>query len=89
MTKEYGQYFSDLTNKKLLTRPVEPILAHMRKIMKLEDVPSVVLRQGEYGLKVTEQLTRLEHSIVRGNKSWEGLAVAFPGDRHDLTTGER
>ncbi len=86
MTKEYGQYFWDLSNKKLSIKPVEPVLAHMRKLMTLEEVHPSVLKKGEYGLKVTEQLTRLELSIVKGNRSWEGLVVVFPGDRHDLTT---
>jgi len=86
MSENYGRYFSDLTIKKLSIKSVESILAHMNKIMKLKEIPPAVIRGGEYGSKVTEQLTRLDLSIVTGNKSWEGLGVVFPGDRHDLTT---
>lgn len=86
MTKIRSMYFTDLTNKKLSIKPVESILTHMKKIMKFKDIPASVHRGGEYGTKITEQLTRLDLSIVRGNKSWEGLAITFPGDKRDLTT---
>jgi len=86
MTQKNSQYFIDLSNGKLSLEPIKPILNHMGKIMKLEKMPPELVRSGAYGSKVTEQLTRLDLSIVKGNKIWEGLAVAFPGDRHDLTT---
>jgi len=86
MANKDSQYFSDLSKKKLSLKPIEPILAHMKKNMKLKPIPKELIHKGAYGSKVTEQLTRLNLSIVEGNKSWEGLAVAFPGDRHDLAT---
>jgi len=69
MTNENGRYFSDLSNKKLSIESVEPILAQMNKIIKLEDIPPAVICGGEYGPKVTEQLTRLDLSIVVGSES--------------------
>ncbi|MCD6517342.1 MAG: hypothetical protein J7L72_07995 [Candidatus Aminicenantes bacterium] len=86
MTQKNSQYFRDLSNGKLSLEPIKPILDHMGKIMKLEKMPPELVRSGAYGSKVTEQLTRLDLSIVEGNNTWEGLAVAFPGGRHDLTT---
>lgn len=86
MARNRSSYFSDLTNNKISIKPVKAIHNHMKQIMKLKDIPSFILRTGEYGPKVTEELTRLDLSIGRGNQSWEGLAIIFPGDRHDLTT---
>ena len=85
MTQKNSQYFRDLSNGKLSLAPIKPILDHMGKIMRLEKIPKELLRSGTYGSKVTEQLTRLDLRIVEGNKTWEGLAVAFPGDRHERT----
>lgn len=86
MTKNGCKYFSDLSNKRLSIKPIKLILNYMQNVMKLEDVPSDLHRSGEFGSKITEELTRLSLSIVRGRNSWEGLMVAFPGDRHDLST---
>ena len=86
MAKNYGKYFSNLSNKKISIKPVEPILNYMQKVMKFEEIPSILFRRGEYGSKITEELTRLKLLIVRGRKSWEGLLVSFPGNRHDLKT---
>lgn len=86
MIKPACKYFSDLTNGKLSLKPIEPILTHMKKVMKFKEVPKVLIRNGDYGSKITEELTRLKLSIVRGRKSWEGLLVAFPGNRRDLRT---
>lgn len=86
MAKKGNNYFLDLSNKRITTKPIKQILTYMQKEMKFEEVPKVLLRGGEYGAKITEELTRLNLSIVKGNKSWEGLLVSFPGDKHDLKT---
>lgn len=86
MSKKGSSYFSDLSKGKLSIKPIKPILDYMQKEMKFEDVPKVLLCGGEYGSKITEELTRLNLSIVKGNKSWEGLLVSFPGNKQDLRT---
>ncbi|MFC2166952.1 hypothetical protein ACFLQZ_03205 [Acidobacteriota bacterium] len=86
MTKNGCKYFSDLSNGKLSLKPIEPILTHMKKVMKFKEVPKDLINKGAYGSKITEELTRLHLSIVRGRKSWKGLLVAFPGNRRDLRT---
>lgn len=37
-------------------------------------------------LNVSEHLARLPLFIISGNKSWQGLAIGFPGNTKDLTT---
>lgn len=85
MSKGRNSYFSDLTNHKLSTKSIQPLLNYMGTIMQYEDIPVSIYKSGQHGPKITEQLTRLDIRMVTGNKSWEGLLVAFPGDRHDLT----
>ncbi len=44
--------------------------------------PEVIKPSGE--VKITEYLSRLKLFIVRGNPSWEGLAICFPGSASDM-----
>ena len=50
-----------------------------KKGMKVEELPQEILVQTKYRPK-------LKFWVCRGNKSWEGLVVGFPGTKEDLST---
>ncbi len=47
--------------------------------MSVEKLPAEILKQTGYRPKI-------EFRVCRGNRSWEGLVVAFPGTKKDLST---
>ncbi len=84
MPEKQEEYFRRLSNRDLTETTVQKIRTYMISIgFQLEDIPSDVLKApGE--AKITEYLSRLGLFIVRGNPSWEGLAVCFPGNASDM-----
>lgn len=85
---ESGKYFELLSNKyKNKSTPVlERIQEQMSPLVQLMDVPEYLIKAGRTGQKITEKLTRLQLKIAKGNKSWQGLVVAFPGSQNELST---
>jgi len=49
------------------------------KKMSIESLPPEILKQMGYRPKI-------EYYVCRGNRSWEGLVVEFPGTKKDLST---
>lgn len=49
--------------------------------MKIEEIQENLLRKQ----KITKHLSRLNLYFCRGNRSWEGLIVGFPGTSEDLS----
>lgn len=84
MPEKQEEYFRRLSNSDLTVTTVQKIRTYMISIgFQLEEIPSNVLKApGE--AKITEYLSRLGLFIVRGNPSWEGLAVCFPGSASDM-----
>jgi len=84
MPEKKEEYFRRLSNRDLTETTILKIRTYMISIgFQLEDIPSDVLKApGE--AKITEYLSRLGLFIVRGNPSWEGLAVCFPGSASDM-----
>jgi len=81
------KYFRELSNKKLSYATIKTIKDYVvQQHMKLEPVPKELFSKSGNNRKITELLTRLDLSIIRGNKSWEGLVVGFPGTKQDLAT---
>src|SRR3989338_441807 len=64
---------------------------HLTKIVKIIRAkgldPQKITGKKEYrDMKISGDLARLSLYIIKGNKSWQGLAVGFPGNTEDLTT---
>ncbi|MDH5768540.1 MAG: hypothetical protein OEZ31_06230 [Nitrospirota bacterium] len=75
-------YHRALRDGKLSYTYVQRLLDFIRKRgMTLEKISKDLLRE----LKITGYLCKLELYKCRGNRSWEGLVVGFPGTIHDLT----
>jgi hypothetical protein len=75
-------YHRALRDGKLSYSAINRLLNFMRKRgMVLEKLEKGTLRK----LKVSGYLRKLELYKYRGNRSWEGLVVGFPGTLHDLT----
>ena len=49
--------------------------------MKIEEIQKNILREQ----KITGHLRKLNLYFCRGNRSWEGLVVGFPGTSEDLS----
>ena len=87
MEIEKQKYYRELSNRKLSYATINAIKDYMAgQNMKLEPVPEGLLEKKANDQRTTHQLTRLDLSIIRGNKSWEGLVVGFPGTKQDLAT---
>jgi len=73
-------YARALGNKTLSGSAVGDLIAFIEsRGMKVEDLPAEILRRARYRSK-------LKFGVCRGNRSWEGLVVGFPGARQDLST---
>ena len=84
MPEKQEEYFRRLSNQELTDFTVQKICAYMVSVgFQLEEIPSDILK-APGGIKITEYLSRLGLFIVRGNPSWEGLAVCFPGSAGDM-----
>lgn len=87
MGMEKEGYRKSLKEEKLSHRAVKGLLDFMQKHLKqLDDFPEELLKKGKWGEKITDNLGRLELRISKGNKSWEGLVVGFPGTKKQLST---
>jgi hypothetical protein len=84
MPERQEEYFRRLSNGELTDITVNKICNYLIGVeFQLEKIPPEILKpSGE--AKITEYLTRLGLFIVRGNPSWEGLAVCFPGSAGDM-----
>ena len=75
-------YHRALRDGKLSYSAINKLVHFMRKRgMVLEKLEKGTLRK----LKVSGYLRKLELYKCRGNRSWKGLVVGFPGTLHDLT----
>lgn len=79
---EKAGYHIALRDGKLSYTSVNKLLGFIKKKgMILEKISKDLLRE----LKITGYLGKLELYKCRGNRSWEGLVVGFPGTIQDLT----
>jgi len=73
-------YASSLKKGTLSKKAVNNLLELMRsRGMSVEKLPAEILKQTGYRPKI-------EYWVCRGNRSWEGLVVGFPGTKKDLST---
>ncbi|TFG71773.1 MAG: hypothetical protein E4H27_03890, partial [Anaerolineales bacterium] len=91
MSSEKASYFKILSGYKLTTATIDVIQDYVRKqgiqITEIKKDSDLFKKTGSgESKKITEQLTRLDLFEVRGNPSWEGLMVGFPGNRYELST---
>ncbi len=87
MVTEKATYFRSLSSDNLSHYTINQILDYMKTLgLRISEVKPEIYGKGEYGSKITEQLTRLPMHLIEGNPSWEGLLIGFPGNRLDLAT---
>ncbi|MFC2063710.1 hypothetical protein ACFLXB_01260 [Chloroflexota bacterium] len=68
-------------------KTIKQSIEHMeKKGFDISPISLDLLKTGVYGKKITEQLTRLPLFLIKGNPSWEGLLVGFPGTVEQLST---
>lgn len=87
MGKKSGKekYSASLREGKLTYEYVNNGLEVLKKHLRVRDFKDLdELEKNK--LNINKHLTRLPLFIVAGNKSWQGLAVGFPGRPDDLTT---
>ncbi len=78
-----SKYIADVRDGKLSLETVNCIIQHIAKHLVVTEIPEVILNSGN---KITHKLTDLPIYLVKGNKSWAGIAVCFPGNKEDLQT---
>lgn len=82
-------YRRALKDGKLYLNALNNLLDLLRKVaeknrMQIDDVPEELLERGED--KITKLLTNLKLCVIKGNRSWGGLIVGFPGSKKELYT---
>ena len=65
---------------------VNALLCIIKQHMEIEPLPKELSISKKWGNKITDTLTKLEIYIARGDRSWEGLVVGFPGTKEQLST---
>ena len=84
MPEKPEEYFRRLSKREMTDVTVQKIRIFMTGIgFQLDEIPSDILKAPGKA-KITEYLSRLGLFVVRGNPSWEGLAVCFPGSASDM-----
>ncbi len=84
---EYSSYAAALAKAgDLSPKSIDALSDAMRQHFSLKPVPAEVLAKGDYGPKVTANLTRLRLAVADGHRSWRGIVVGFPGSRSQLST---
>ena len=80
---EKENYQSDLRKGLLTCKYVNDLKNILERYLTVDEIPNSI----KNNLPLTKNFTRLHLCIAKGNKSWQGLVVGFPGDTKDLTTG--
>ena len=71
-----------LIERKLSYQSLKRLLNFIKnRGMKIEEIQKNILKEQ----KITKHLSRLNLYLCRGNRSWEGLVVGFPGTSEDLS----
>lgn len=78
-----SQYISDVKNNELSLNVVNSIMQNVSKHLEVSEIPEDILNSGN---KITYNLTSLPIYLLKGHKSWSGIAVCFPGNKEDLQT---
>ena len=78
--KSYAQALNEGSLSKATLNKIIKFM--ISKGMSIEKSPSEILKQK----RITGYRPKLELYLCRGNRSWEGLIVGFPGTKEDLTT---
>lgn len=80
MKKEY--YSSDLKKGILDSEHMDELKELLGNHLTIEKIPNDLIKTSN----ISGYLTKLPLFIAKGNKSWQGLVVGFPGDAKDITT---
>lgn len=78
-----SQYINNVNNGKLSLHTVNSIMQIVSKHLVVTEIPEDILNSGN---KITYNLKNLPIYLVKGHKSWSGIAVCFPGKKEDLQT---
>lgn len=87
MSKTVGKenYDVNLRGGKLINKYVNELLDFFEKPLVAKDIKNLE-RSEKNRLNINKHLDKLPLFIISGNKSWQGLAVGFPGNTEDLKT---
>jgi hypothetical protein len=76
-------YINNVRDSKLSLQFVSEAIKQISKHLVVSEFPGDVFKSGN---KITHNLTNLPLYIIKGHKSWSGIAVCFPGNKEDLLT---
>lgn len=76
-------YINNVKDGKLSLYAVNSIMQYVSKHLVVSEIPENILHSGN---KITYNLTSLPIYLLKGHKSWSGIAVCFPGNKEDLQT---
>lgn len=77
-------YGTSLREDNLTNEYVNQLLDVLKRHLIVKNVKNLE-RSEKDKLNISKHLDKLSLFIISGNKSWQGLAVGFPGDTEDLT----
>ena len=75
-------YSKSVREGKLTKKYILEIEGVLKKHLNVKEVAKEDVRD----MGISENLVRLPIFIIKGDKSWQGLAVGFPGNTEELTT---
>lgn len=80
-------YFKALSDgNELDFKPLNDLFEKLKTHLVIEPIPIGIFAKSNGQPKITEELTRLSIYVARGNNSWGGMIVAFPGSTKQITT---
>jgi len=77
------KYIYHVRDGELSLQAVKSLMLHVSKHLVVSEIPEDILNSGN---KITYNLASLPIYLVKGHKSWSGIAVCFPGNKQDLQT---
>ncbi|HOX14935.1 MAG TPA: hypothetical protein PLP18_02290 [Smithellaceae bacterium] len=78
-----SQYIDNVKDDKLSLHVVNRIMQYVSQHLVVSKIPKEIINSGN---KITYNLTSLPIYLLKGHKSWSGIAVCFPGNKEDLQT---
>jgi hypothetical protein len=75
-------YLKDLREHVLEKKYILELENVLKQYMTIEEIPDHLIKHSS----IIENLSGLRLCIAKGDKSWQGLVVGFPGNTKDMTT---
>ncbi len=77
------KYINKVRDGKLSLHAVNEAIKQISRHLVVSEIPKDILN---FGNKITHNLTSLPLYLIKGHKSWSGIAACFPGSKEDLQT---